>query len=191
MDNSGQDDVVLSFTAFGTLAIQNFSVVNPLAGPANVLELGDIDGNGEDDLFASFSVGSGPGGAGGLFASVNQGALFSLTPSEILDMTSGDYDGSGQDDFLLDFGGPTGLVLLLNGASANPLGFLPVVAMTSGDVDSNGEDDIIMSIKGSSTIVFKNLTTVEILDPEVALDLATGVNLGVPPVAAGDIIISE
>jgi len=127
-----------------------------------------------DDIFASFAPGNGPGGAGGLFVSVNQGALIPLTTLETLNMTSGDYDGSGQDDFLLDFGGATGLILLLNGASAIPLGVLPVVAMSSGDVDSNGEDDMILSITGVGTIAFKNLTTVEILDPAVALDLATG-----------------
>lgn len=174
-DNSGQDDVVLSFNAFGMINIRNFSVVDFLdSTPANVLELGDIDGNGEDDLFASFSVGQGPGGTGGLFVSVNQGALSSLTPLETLNMTSGDFDGSGQDDLLLDFGGATGLVVLFNAASVSPLGVLPVVAMTSGDVDNNGGDDMILSITGAGTIVFKNLTTVENLDPAVALHLATG-----------------
>lgn len=174
MDNSGQDDVVVSFTAFGTIAIQNFSVITPLSGPANVLELGDIDGNGEDDLFASFSAGQGPGGAGGLFASVNQGALFSLTPSQILSATSGDFDGSGQDDLLLDFGGATGLLVLFNGANVSPLGALPLVAASSGDVDNNGEDDMILSITGAGTIAFKNLTTVDNLDAAEATGLATG-----------------
>jgi hypothetical protein len=174
-DNSGQDDVALSLNSAGTLVIRNFSVVDLLDGtPANVLELGDVDGNGEDDLFASFSAGQGPGGAGGLFASVNQGALFSLTPSEILSATSGDFDGSGQDDLLLDFGGATGLLVLFNGANVSPLGALPLVAATSGDVDNNGEDDMILSITGTGTIAFKNLTTVDTLDPAAATDLATG-----------------
>lgn len=174
VDNSGQDDVALSFTTLGTIVIRNFSVVDALTGPADVLALGDIDGNGEDDIFASFSNGNGPGGAGGLFVSVNQGALFSLTPSGVLNMASGDFDGSGEDDLLLDFGGATGLLVLFNGESVSPLGSVPVVAMTSGDVDSNGQDDMILSVTGAGTIVFKNLTTVENLDPAVALHLATG-----------------
>lgn len=174
-DDSGQDDVVLSLTSAGTINIRNFSVVDFLdSTPANVLKLGDLDGNGEEDLFASFSAGQGPGGTGGLFFSVNQGVLTSLTPLETLSMASGDFDGSGQDDFLLDFGGATGVLVLFNGASVVPLGVLPVVAMSSGDVDSNGEDDMILSITGVGTIAFKNLTTVETLDPAVALDLDTG-----------------
>jgi ELWxxDGT repeat protein len=175
LDNSGQDDVVLSLNSVGIVAIKNASTEEVLdSTPANVLELADVDGNGEDDLFASFSAGSGPGGTGGLFASVNQGALFPLSPLETLNMTHGDFDGSGQDDLLLDFGGATGLQVLLNGTSVSPLGNVPVVAMTSGDVDNSGQDDIILSITGVGTIVFKDLTTVEALDPAVALDLATG-----------------
>ena len=175
VDGNGQDDVVLSFASAGTIVLRNLSVVDVLdSTPAGVLELGDIDGNGEDDIFASFAPGNGPGGTGGLSFSVNQGALTSLTTLETLKMTRGDFDGSGQDDFLLDFGGATGLVLLLNGVSAVPLGVLPVVAMASGDVDSSGQDDMFLSITGTGTIAFKNLTTVEVLDPGVALDLATG-----------------
>jgi len=103
-----------------------------------------------------------------------QGALFSLTPSEILSATSGDFDGSGQDDLLLNFGGATGLLVLFNGANVSPLGALPLVAATSGDVDNNGEDDMILSITGTGTIAFKNLTTVDTLDPAAATGLATG-----------------
>jgi hypothetical protein len=175
VDGNGQDDVVLSFSSIGTIVLRNLSVVDVLdSTPADDMKLGDIDGNGQDDIFASFAPGNGPGGTGGLFFSVNQGVLSPLTPLETLNMTSGDFDGSGQDDFLLDFGGATGLVLLLNGATVSPLGVLPVVAMASGDVDSNGQDDMILSITGVGTIAFKNLTTVEVLDPAVALDLDTG-----------------
>jgi FtsP/CotA-like multicopper oxidase with cupredoxin domain len=174
-DNSGQDDVVLSLNSAGTVLIKNFNVQEVLdSTPANVLELGDTDGNGEDDIFASFSVGNGPGATGGLSVSANQGALFSLTPLETLNMASGDYGNNGQDDFLLDFGVANELVILFNGASVSSLGSQSVVAMTSGDVDGNGEDDMILSITGAGTLVLKNLTTEETLDPAEALDLATG-----------------
>jgi hypothetical protein len=58
VDNSGEDDVVLSFTAFGTVLLPNFnlgavSILDPI--PAEVLELGDIDGNDEDNMVFSFT----------------------------------------------------------------------------------------------------------------------------------------
>jgi hypothetical protein len=124
MDNSGQDDVVLSFTAFGTVLVPNFdlgavSILDPT--PAEVLELGDIDGNGEDDIVASFAVGNGPGATGGLFVARNQGALSLLTtfPAELL--TSGDYDDGGQDDLVADLGSIMGLWVYLNDASSQQL----------------------------------------------------------------------
>ena len=154
----------------------NFSVPIMLdASPADVLALGDIDGNGEDDIVAVFAPGNGPGGTGGLFIARNQGVLTSLTTLQAAQVLAGDFDGSGQDDLVLDFGGATGLVIYLNDASAQFLALLSPVAMAAGDMDSSGQDDIIFSFTGIGTIVFKNMTTVETLDPVgVALDLATG-----------------
>jgi hypothetical protein len=146
VDNSGQDDVVLSFTALGTVLFKNFTTVTVLdASPADVLEVGDIDGNGEDDIAASFATGTGPGGTGGLFIARNQGPFASLTTLQPLKTTVGDFDGTGQDDFVFDFGGAPGLVIYLNDASAMVLGPVSPVAMTSGDVDSSGKDDLVIS----------------------------------------------
>ena len=76
---------------------------------------------------------------------------------------------------MLDFGGATGLWIYLNDASVQFLTLLSPVAMAAGDLDSNGQDDIIFSFAGFGTVAFKNMTTVDILDPVgVALDLATG-----------------
>ena len=75
---------------------------------------------------------------------------------------------------MLDFGGATGLWIYLNDASVQFLALLSPVAMAAGDLDNSGQDDIIFSFNGV-TIAFKNMTTVDILDPVgVALDLATG-----------------
>jgi len=176
VDNSGADDVVLSFTAFGTVLFLNFSTVSILdASPADVLALGDIDGNGEDDIVAVFAPGNGPGGTGGLFIARNQGPLTSLTTLQAAQVIAGDFDGSGQDDLVLDFGGATGLWIYLNDASVQFLTLLSPVAMAAGDMDSSGQDDIIFAFDGVGTLAFKNLTTVDMLDPVgVALDLATG-----------------
>jgi FtsP/CotA-like multicopper oxidase with cupredoxin domain len=178
MDNSGADDVVLSFTAFGTVLVPNFdlgavSILDPT--PAEVLELGDIDGNEEDDIVASFAVGNGPGATGGIFVARNQGALSLLTtfPAELL--TSGDYDDSGQDDLVADLGSTMGLWVYLNDATTQQLTPLSPEAMSTGDVDSNGSDDMVFSFTGNGTFVFKDMTTLETLDPVgVAKHLAIG-----------------
>ena len=178
MDNSGQDDVVLSFTAFGTVLFPNFnlgavSILDPTS--AEVLELGDIDGNGEDDIVASFAVGNGPGATGGIFVARNQGALSLLTtlPAELV--TSGDFDGGGLDDLALDLGSLTGLWVYLNDATAQQLTPLSPEALSAGDVDSSGQNDIVFSFTGFGTFVYKDMTTLETLDPVgVATHLATG-----------------
>jgi hypothetical protein len=178
VDNSGQDDVVLSFTAFGTVLFPNFnlaavSVLDP--SPAEVLELGDIDGNGEDDIVASFAVGNGPGATGGIFVARNQGLLSLLTtfPAELI--TSGDFDGTGLDDLVLDLGSVTGLWVYLDDASSQQLTPLTPEAMSAGDVDSSGSDDMVFSFTGNGTFVYKDMTTLETLDPVgVATHLATG-----------------
>jgi hypothetical protein len=178
MDNSGEDDVVLSFTAFGTVLVPNFdlgavTVLDPT--PAEVLELGDIDGNGEDDIVASFGVGNGPGATGGIFVARNQGALTLLTTLTAELMTSGDFDGTGQDDIVADLGDVNGLWVYLNDATAQQLTPLSPEALSAGDVDSSGSDDIIFSFTGLGTHVFKDMTTLETLDPVgVATHIATG-----------------
>ena len=124
---------------------------------------------------AVYATGNGPGATGGLFIARNQGLLTSLTTLQPLQTTSGDFDGSGQDDIVFDFGGTTGLWIYLNDASVMFLTTQSPVAMTSGDVDSSGKDDLILSLTGVGTAVFKDLTTGEIWDPVgVATDLATG-----------------
>jgi len=123
----------------------------------------------------SFAVGNGPGATGGIFVARNQGALSLLTtlPAEL--MTSGDFDGSGQDDIVADLGSVNGLWVYLDDASSQQLTPLSPEALASGDVDSSGSDDMVFSFTGSGTFVYKDMTTLETLDPVgVALNLATG-----------------
>jgi len=176
VDNSGQDDVVLSFDAFGTIVFKNFSlpIVTLDSSAAEMLAVVDMDNNGEDDIIASFAPGTGPGGTGGLFFSMNQGPLTFVANVRAEQVVFGNFDGINGDDVLFDLG-PDGLWLLKNNINAQLLTTLSPVAMASGDMDSSGQDDMILSFDAFGTIAFKNFSLpIEVLDTSVALDIATG-----------------
>ena len=141
---------------------------------AETLAAGDIDGNSEDDVIASFAPGTGPGGTGGLFIARNQGALVKLTSLPLERVTVGDFDGLAGEDLFLDMGSPVGVWAYLN--DVTPIFFAPVssLAMASGDLDNSGQDDLVISIVGFGTLVFKDMSTLEFLHPSPALDIATG-----------------
>ncbi len=72
-------------------------------------------------------------------------------------------------DFDLD-----GLWVSFNEGAPFLLVALSPTAMAAGDMDSNGQDDLVFSIAGFGTLVFKNLSALEVLDSSAALDIATG-----------------
>ena len=114
------------------------------------------------------------GGTGGLFIARNQGALSKLTTMKPRMITSGDFDGTGQDDLVFDFGGTTGVYIYLNDASAMLLTKLSPVAMASGDLNSTGQDDLIISFDGIGTMAYKDMLTKVTIDPKVARAIVPG-----------------
>ena len=70
--------------------------------------------------------------------------LHTLSP-EI--MTCGDIDGNGQDDVIIDFGGP-GIWIWMNNEKWEKLHTLSPEIMTCGDIDGNGRDDVIIDFGG-------------------------------------------
>ena len=174
LDNNGQDDMILSFTGIGTFFLKNLATFDVLdATVADVLSVADVDNNGEEDAIASFPAGTGPDGTGGTYVARNQGALTQLDSKTAVQIAVGDFDDNGQDDLLLDFG-VDNLWLALDDTPPFLLIDLPITALASGDLDSNGQDDMILSFTGIGTFTLKNLATFDVLDPGVALDLATG-----------------
>ena len=175
VDNSGQDDVVLSFAAIGTIVFKNFSlpIVTLDGRAAETLAVGDMDNNGEDDIIASFA-GPGPGGPSGLYFSMNQGPLTFAASVRAEQVVFGNFDGINGDDVLFDLG-TKGLWILKNNTKASKLTTLSPVTMASGDMDSNGQSDMIFSFDGIGTIAFKNFRLpIVTLDASPALDIATG-----------------
>ena len=174
LDNSGQDDLVLSFTGIGTFNLNNFTDFIVLDGSAaEAMEVADVDNNGEDDVIVSFPAGTGPAGTGGTYISKNQGALVLLDSKTAEQIAVGDLDANGQDDLLLDFGAD-GFWLALDDTPPFLFLNLPVSSIASGDLDNNGQDDMIIALDAIATIVLKNFAIFDVLDPGVAVGLATG-----------------
>jgi hypothetical protein len=66
-------------------------------------------------------------------------------------MVSGDLDGNGTDDLVLDFGPASGVWAWLNNTTWAPLHPLSPSLMVTGDLDGNGHDDIVFVFPGYGT----------------------------------------
>ena len=80
------------------------------------------------------------------------GQLHPVSPEE---MATGDVDGNGQDDAILDFPG-FGVWVWLNNRSWTQLHPLNVSAMATGDIDGNGRADVILVFPGFGAYAWLN-----------------------------------
>jgi hypothetical protein len=131
------NDIVIDFGDIGLWARMNDASWLKLnnSSPDQVV-VGDMDGNGADDVIAYFSS------FGGIFVKRNLGGwsqFSTLTPEA---MAVGDLDGNGQDDVVIDFGG-IGLWARMNDASWLKLNNSSPDQLVVGDMDGNGADDVI------------------------------------------------
>jgi len=169
------NDVVLNLPNPGVSVLLNDNTSSVALHPdtAEAIAVGDVDGNGIDDVIVSFPAGTGPTNTGGTWISRNQGALALLSPDTAEEIVAGDFTGTAGDELFMDFGG-SGLWASVNGGAPFIATGLSPVAMAVGDVDNNGQDDLIFSITGLGTLVFKNLSAIAVLDVSAAQTLATG-----------------
>jgi hypothetical protein len=135
-------EIVVDFGAIGLWARMNDATWLKLnnSSPDQVV-VGDMDGNGADDVIAYFS------GFGGIFVKRNLGgwSQFSTLIPEV--MAVGDLDANGKDDVVIDFGG-IGLWARMNDASWLQLHNGSPELIATGDVDGNGADDVLASFSG-------------------------------------------
>jgi hypothetical protein len=109
--------------------------------------VGDLDGNGQDDLIVDF----GPGPGLGLYIYFNSTSwvrLHGLSPEAL---AVGDLDGNGKDELIADFGsGPgLGLYVYFNASSWTRLHGLSPVGVFVGDLDGNGQSELIVDFGAS------------------------------------------
>ena len=67
-------------------------------------------------------------------------------------MVSGDLDGNGLDDLVVDFGSASGLRVWMNHATWRPLHALSPRHMVVGDLDNDGRDDVVADFAGVWTV---------------------------------------
>ena len=75
---------------------------------------------------------------------LNNSSWFQLHVLSPTIMATGDLDGNGQDEVILDFPG-LGVWVRYNNAAWVQLHKLDATGVTVGDIDGNGRDDVILS----------------------------------------------
>jgi len=140
------NDLVIDFgPQYGIWAMMNndtWADIHPLSSIN--LNIGDIDGNGQDDIIIDFVS------PNGIWLLMNNSTWDQLHTSSAESMTTGDLDGNGLDDVIIDFGSETGILVWMNNNIWDQLHTLSAESMTTGDMDGNGLDDVIIDF-GSET----------------------------------------
>ena len=128
-------DLVIDFGAIGLWARMNdASWLKLNNSSADQVVVGDMDGNGEDDVIAAFGS--------GIYVKRNLGPWAQLHNFVPELMAVGDLDNNGKDDVVIDFGG-IGLWARMNDASWLKLNNTSPDQVVVGDLDGNGADDVI------------------------------------------------
>ena len=104
--------------------------------------VGDIDGDGQDDVIIDYGTGD------GIRIRMNNDTEVELHPLLPEAVTIGDMDGNGQDDVIVDFGVPYGVSVLMNNNTWRTLHSISPKIITTGDMDGNGLDEVIMDFGG-------------------------------------------
>jgi hypothetical protein len=111
---------------------------------------------GTRELILDFGVGDG----GGIWSYRWGWAWTQLHTNSPEGMVTGDLDGNGQDDLILDYGN-SGVWAWLNNSAWSPIvpSSLDPSHLVTGDLDGNGRDEIVFDFPGAGTwILYDNAT---------------------------------
>ena len=136
--NKHRNELVIDFGAIGLWAWVNDTGWLKLnnASPDKVV-LGDVDGDGRDDVIADFSS-----TFGGIFIKRNLGGWLKLHNFAPESMAVGDLDNNGKEDIVIDFGG-IGLWARMNDTNWLKLNNSSPDKVLVADMDGNGADDVV------------------------------------------------
>jgi hypothetical protein len=97
----------------------------------------DLDSTGRDDVAANFS-------GYGLWSYYDNSKWRHVHPFDAVRISSGDLDGNGVVDLVIDFGEIYGLWALRNHAAWTPFHPFSAQGIMFADVDGNGKDEVVV-----------------------------------------------
>ncbi len=116
----------------------------------NTITVGDMDGNGQDDLILDF------GHPYGMYVKYNDTSWMKLHTSSPEIMDTGDLDGNGKDDVIMGFDDPWGLYVRYDDSRWAKIHKSSPEIMVTGDMDGNGQDDLIVNF-GSDSVIWMRM----------------------------------
>ena len=141
-------DIVVDLGGIGLWARMNDATWQKLNNTSpNQVVVGDVNGNGKDDVIAVYPS--------GIFVKRDLGGWVQLHNSIPEVMKVGDLDGNGRDDIVIDFGA-IGLWARMNDTSWLKLSNTSPAQLAIGDVNGNGKDDVI-AVYSSGIFVKRDL----------------------------------
>lgn len=127
---------------------------------------GDIDGNGQSDVFAVFA-------GYGLFVYLNNSTWTQLHGFEPTAMASGDVNGNGKDDLVVSFPG-AGVYILFDSGTWQQLTYQTANIIAVGNIDgAGGPADVVIS-SSTGTAVWRNNTQWTQIHPLPAQSIQIG-----------------
>ncbi|OAD20687.1 Na-Ca exchanger/integrin-beta4 domain protein [Candidatus Thiomargarita nelsonii] len=107
----------------------------------------------KNDLIVDF-------GAGGISAYLNNNTWTNVHTISAETLVTGNLDGNGQDDIIIDFGATYGIWVRMNNSTWVQLHTISPESVVTGDIDGNGRDDVIIDFGASYGIwVWMNNST--------------------------------
>jgi hypothetical protein len=165
VDGVGGDDLVVDIAdAFfdGIMLIRPGTFLLPLAHRlhASALIGADLDGDGQDDIIATFA------GYGVWVYKYGTNTWTLVHPFDGSSLAAGDLDGDGKKDLIVDFGTPFGLYIYYNNSNWVPLHSSSAEALATGDLDGNGQADLVVDFGSQYGLwAYMNNTTWQLLHP--------------------------
>lgn len=95
-------------------------------------------------------------GAQGIFTLTAGGTYTRIHPLDPELIATGDLDGTGLDELVIDFGPNYGVWIRWNGATWRQLNPLSPLNMTVGDIDNNGRADLVVTFPNIGVWAFMN-----------------------------------
>lgn len=139
--------------------------LHPIA--PETISVGDLDGNGVDDLVIDF------GSPHGLWAFRNKSTwvpLHAVSPTRV---TVGDLDGNGQDEVIAHFAN-SAIWVLYNSTTWAPLHLVAPSLLVAANIDGTAGDDLVVDFPGHGVWAFMNNASWTRLHPLNATLIAAG-----------------